>query len=283
MDLGHGGLGLREEVTAAGAVMTAEPAAEGGGDGEEDAAAGALSRKRRRAADTDGAAAGAVGGREADVGAVGGTVDVQAGGGAVGEQGGGSTLRCGFPSSTSGRPPGDAGRRRGAGEAGLDAEERGRDVQRRLDEPPVVNEEMRAAEAVGEEDGAAQGSGQGARHREADEYRLPWMEDPLWMRLGRGLGGVEQERVIGPAGSGVEQVEEAAEEERQVRTAAAASRHSLRVTGPLVWCASCAAYAMRRWGARLRGECRPRRGDATRRRLELLQQGRHPITGAHLL
>ncbi len=59
--------------------------------------------------------------------------------------------------------------------------------------------------------------------------------------------------------------------------------HVLRITGNLVWCMRCAAYAARRWGVRLRGACQPGTGDSTRSRLELLMQSRHPITGLQLL
>ncbi len=61
-----------------------------------------------------------------------------------------------------------------------------------------------------------------------------------------------------------------------------ASGHVLRLTGGMIWCRRCARYAHRRVGVGLRGICQPSLGDATRRRLELLEQGCHPITGDRL-
>ncbi len=58
--------------------------------------------------------------------------------------------------------------------------------------------------------------------------------------------------------------------------------HVLAATGAFIWCRRCARYAHLRVGVGLRGDCRPSRGDATRRRLDLLRQGLHPITGERL-
>ncbi len=110
--------------------------------------------------------------------------------------------------------------------------------------------------------------------------RMPWEGQPRWMRIARGLGGVssedEHDVYEEAAGVGAEQLATCTDDVQS-------GRLTLRVTGPLVWCSACAGYALRRWGVRLRGACRPRRGDATRRRLELLHQGRHPITGVAIL
>ncbi len=58
--------------------------------------------------------------------------------------------------------------------------------------------------------------------------------------------------------------------------------HVLAATGAFIWCRRCARYAHLRVGTGLRGACKPSKGDATRRRIELLQQGLHPITGVRL-
>ncbi len=109
--------------------------------------------------------------------------------------------------------------------------------------------------------------------------RMPWQGEPRWMRLARGLGGVDSED------EGVANLDGSADDGQQGEREVSRQRggHTLRVTGPLVWCSSCAGYALRRWGVRLRGVCRPRKGDATRRRLELLHQGKHPLTGIPIL
>ncbi len=119
----------------------------------------------------------------------------------------------------------------------------------------------------------------GSAARATSAGRMPWEGQPRWMKLARGLGGVSSDDEHDAGGSSsmvTEQLTVPADETQR-------ARHTLRVTGPLVWCSTCAGYALRRWGVRLRGACRPRRGDATRRRLELLHQGRHPITGAAIL
>ncbi len=161
-----------------------------------------------------------------------------------------------------------------------------RNVRRRVaavgDAEPNLGQGARDGEGVDDD-------GRRVRQRVATEQQgqgvtrgLWWIRDPSWMpdwmpRLpplpaeadGAGqrepLGGVDR------AGSGAQ------------AAAPTPLGHVLRITGNLVWCARCAAYASRRWGVRLRGACRPGAGDATRSRLEALARGRHPITGMQLL
>ncbi len=58
--------------------------------------------------------------------------------------------------------------------------------------------------------------------------------------------------------------------------------HNVVITGPIAWCTRCARYAHQRTGRGLTSTCDPLRGGATQRRLALLAQGRHPITGLAL-
>ncbi len=59
--------------------------------------------------------------------------------------------------------------------------------------------------------------------------------------------------------------------------------HAVVVTGPIAWCTRCARYAHQRTGRGLAGSCDPLARGATPRRLDLLAQGRHPITGTPLV
>ncbi len=133
---------------------------------------------------------------------------------------------------------------------------------------------------------AGDGAGGGSERRE-----LWWIRDPSWMP-----DWMPRLPPLPPAGDASHAQDRRSDEERRAHSAGydrtgegaqasaeARSGHVLRITGNLVWCTRCAAYAVRRWGARLRGVCRPGMGDATRSRLAALSQGRHPITGAQLL
>ncbi len=59
--------------------------------------------------------------------------------------------------------------------------------------------------------------------------------------------------------------------------------HSLRITGPMIWCAKCARYALRRVGKSLKGECVGQALGAYATRLARLKEGRHPLTNAALV
>ncbi len=159
-----------------------------------------------------------------------------------------------------------------------------RNVRRRVD----------AGTAQVEPDGdGADLQGRRVRHRAAGDINRPqrevigWIRDPEWLpswapRLPplTAVPADDHDQRHGGDGQGVTTADPAP----AVASPSDASRtgHVLRVTGSLVWCMRCAAYASRRWGARLRGSCRPGTGDSTRSRLELLSQGRHPITGVSL-
>ncbi len=176
-----------------------------------------------------------------------------------------------------------------------------RNVRRRTAEGGQSVEQGGAhhGQAARDDDGA-DADGRRVRRREAAEtggvegqhHVLGWIREPSWMpewmprlpplvREGaddqeHGRERAADDRVGQSTGSA--QADAASRADGLER-----SGHSLRITGNLVWCSRCAAYASRRWGVRLRGVCRPGTGDATRSRLELLVQGRHPITGAQLV
>ncbi len=169
-----------------------------------------------------------------------------------------------------------------------------RNVRRRVTEEGAGGPNI---EPAARDDDGADLDGRRVRQRGENKLRdssepreLSWIREPSWMpdwmpRLpplppGDGAGREPARRLR------VERQEPSGGDARAGEGAHAAavtsSGHVLRITGSLVWCARCAAYAARRWGARLRGVCRPGMGDATRSRLEALSQGRHPITGAQL-
>ncbi len=66
---------------------------------------------------------------------------------------------------------------------------------------------------------------------------------------------------------------------RRLADAIPPSAHNVVITGPIAWCTRCARYAHQRAGRGLTTQCNPLAGGATPRRLTLLAQGRHPITG----
>ncbi len=69
---------------------------------------------------------------------------------------------------------------------------------------------------------------------------------------------------------------------RRMEAEAPPTSHNVVITGPITWCTRCARYAHQRAGRGLAADCNPLRGGATPRRLALLAQGRHPITGISL-
>ncbi len=65
--------------------------------------------------------------------------------------------------------------------------------------------------------------------------------------------------------------------------AANARGHSLRITGPVIWCNLCGRYATRRLGKALKSDCSGTAGPAYVTRLARLRDGRHPLTGKFIL
>ncbi len=218
----------------------------------------------------------------------------------------------------SGATPPVAGRGRGVGSgettAGSNATggaDRGRGAAQAGPRPPRGQAERNVRRRVAEEgiaeltpervprgDDGADADGRRVRQRgdvreraRADQREMEWIREPAWMpdwmpRLPP-LPPREVDDQVSERRAGADRLELRSGPDRADGAARASrtnqSGHVLRITGSLVWCARCAAYASRRWGVRLRGACRPGTGDATRSRLQSLSQGRHPITGAQLL
>ena len=109
------------------------------------------------------------------------------------------------------------------------------------------------------------------RHTQEEEYVRPWERDPQWLYLPHSAQRIEEEA----KGS-------RAQEEGQ-QTQRGRGGHLLRVTGPMVWCTRCACHAMARLGTGLKGTCVIRQRNATRKRLQRLHAGRHPVTGGPLV
>ncbi len=182
----------------------------------------------------------------------------------------------------------------------LSTEATGRNVRRRTAEGSQSGEQSGVHHGLAaRDDDGADADGRRVRRREAAEpggdeghHVLEWIREPSWMPewmprlppLGREGPDDQEHGRARPADDPLVQSTGAAQADAAPRAdGLARSGHSLRITGSLVWCSRCAAYASRRWGVRLRGACRPGTGDATRSRLELLAQGRHPITGVQLV
>ena len=135
-----------------------------------------------------------------------------------------------------------------------------------------LRKDLREAE---EAEGGTEGGGRtvGGRHvalgTSEGRLVLPWEEDPQWMYLPhlqgrRGQGGAAgTETGLGSKGE----------------SARLAGGHWLRTTGPLVWCARCACFALHRHGQGLKRACNPKQGGVVRVRLDRLRQGRHLVTG----
>ncbi len=62
-----------------------------------------------------------------------------------------------------------------------------------------------------------------------------------------------------------------------------ASGHSLRITGPMIWCAKCGRYALRRVGKSLKSTCKGVAEGAYYTRLARLREGRHPLKNTALI
>ena len=116
-----------------------------------------------------------------------------------------------------------------------------------------------------------------AREIQDEGVPVPWMQDPEWLylphlRAERGTAGGEGNSGGGNVdGRGGERVGGTGKD-----------GHILRTTGPLIWCARCACHALQRLGTGLKGTCTRRENDATKKRLQRLHAGRHPVSGRPL-
>ncbi len=159
----------------------------------------------------------------------------------------------------------------------------------------------------------------GGRGQEADDLQTlgdptPWMRDPEWLPvwMHRTSVGTREDDGDQVRRRQQEQMQEHAQQQRSQPQAAAASsaaataqdvmdvdeghsdraamdargsggdggmEHVLLHVGPMVFCSRCGAYALSRVGARLAGQCIKTSSRATRRRLDRMRQGLHPITG----
>ena len=109
---------------------------------------------------------------------------------------------------------------------------------------------------------------------EGSEGWRPWHEDPSWLYLPH-LWEEKRKQEDGFKGS------RGTEEGMGSHAATQVQRggHWLRCTGNLVWCSRCACFAHKRFGAGLKGACKPVMEGAAKARLARLHGGKHPITG----
>ncbi len=59
--------------------------------------------------------------------------------------------------------------------------------------------------------------------------------------------------------------------------------HSLRITGPMIWCSRCGRYALQRVGRSLKSACKGEAVGAYLTRLARLREGRHPLKNTPLI
>ncbi len=112
----------------------------------------------------------------------------------------------------------------------------------------------------------------------------PWMRDPQWLptwmhREAMARRADDQRRQQLPPQRADQFVEPEARSDDVARPAGGPAEHSLAVAGPLIFCNRCAAYGLRRMGAKLKGQCKGSAHSDLHIRLDRMRQGRHPITG----
>ena len=126
--------------------------------------------------------------------------------------------------------------------------------------------------------GGEHGEQQSEQPSEEIGDREPWLRDPDWLYLPQA-----QRREENGNGDELSSAAGIAVPTERTRLAEEGVPHTIRITGALVWCTSCACFALNRLGVGLKGSCSRNKAEgAARRRLQRLHTGLHPITGEFL-
>ncbi len=142
-------------------------------------------------------------------------------------------------------------------------------------QPPLVNRQaQRRAAGI-----AGPGTGDGGPQEEAGERHSPAAKrarhETSVSQTGGGPGGQGAERrQFGRRYTGLSADPVDARE---------SNGHSLHITGPMIWCAICGRYALRRVGKSLKSRCVGQALGAYATRLARLREGKHPMTNVALV